>query len=60
MERLVNEIVVLLRCQEQHKLSAEPIVRQLLADFARPNKAEPPLPQWIKFTWPKSGMIGDL
>lgn len=59
MEHLLNEIAVLLRCQQRFKLPAKPIISWLLTDAARPNGSEPPRPQWIKFIWPKSGTVGE-
>lgn len=59
MERVPNEIAVLLRCQQRFKLPAKPVISWLLADHARPNGPEPPCPKWIKFIWPKSGTVGE-
>jgi len=57
-KRLQNEINLLYRCELSHKLPAAPIIRQLIEDEARPlPDVIPPLPQLVRFEWPRSGAV---
>lgn len=60
MQRLLNEIQVLGRCQSQHGLPVADVVAQLAADFARPNGPTPQRPKWKSFKWPPDEEILDF
>lgn len=58
MTRLARELALLYAVEAAYKIPAAPVVRQLITDGERPLPDVIPLPpQWVEFTWPKSGEV---
>jgi hypothetical protein len=56
--QLTRELALLYRCEAEHKVPAAPVVRQLVADAARPLPDVLPRPLvWVAFGWPSSGEV---
>ena len=52
------EIAALYRCEAQFKLSAAPVIRQLVTENERPlPRPLPRKPRFVEFQWPKSGYV---
>jgi hypothetical protein len=56
--QLIRELALLYRCEAEHKVSAARVIRQLIADAARPlPDVLPRPPAWVTFEWPSSGEV---
>lgn len=54
---MINEILILLRCQQRFGIEVSHIVAQLIAAENRGEPFTPPMPVWRVFEWPKSGEV---
>jgi hypothetical protein len=56
--QLSHELTLLYAAEAAYKVAAAPIVRQLIADDARPlPDAFPTQPAWTAFEWPANGSL---
>jgi len=56
--RLSRELTLLYAAEAAYKVAAAPVVRQLIADDARPLPDRIPAPPaWTTFTWPANGSL---
>lgn len=57
MQRLLNELSLLIKSSERYDIPITSTVTQLMADFDRVNGKIPRKPRLVSFTWPEDGIV---
>lgn len=61
LNRLLNEIELLNRCEVRYGISARLVAAALIADYTYAmldvGAPEPPKPEWKEYRWPRTGRV---